>query len=211
LVNAYRITLFVETGTYFGETAYWASQCFKEVWTIEADEQIYQKAKKKYGDIKMIKFLLGDSKKVLKEIVEHLNHQTLFWLDSHWSGDETYGVDDECPLIEEIKAIVSSERSHFIFIDDSRLFLSPPPEPHKMEQWPTITQVIQTLISGRNEYYIVIIEDVIVAVPEEARLIVANYCREANTRAWKERSRAENLSRGPLHRRWRDRFRFLFN
>jgi len=37
----------------------------------------------------------------------------------------------------------------------------------------------------------VIIEDVIIAVPDYARALVAGYCQEANTRAWQEAGSAQ--------------------
>jgi len=186
LKETYRIQFFVETGTYLGKTAYWASHHFEEVWTIEAGERLFENTRLKYGNVTNIHFVLGDSRKALKDVCEALKAPALFWLDSHWSGDQTYGVEDECPLIHEIRTIIRSPVSHFVMIDDSRMFLSPPPEPHKMEQWPSIAQVIQAFDSENSKYYLVIIEDVIVAVPEFAKTLVAGYCREKNTLAWKQ-------------------------
>jgi hypothetical protein len=88
---------------------------------------------------------------------------------------------DECPLIQEIQAINTSKNDHFLFIDDARLFTSPPPPPHKIDQWPTIDAVIETLNSGKHRYYIVVNEDVIVAVPLHAKELVASHFQKINT------------------------------
>jgi hypothetical protein len=71
----------------------------------------------------------------------------MFWLNGHWSGGQTYGENDECPLIEEIGEINMSTDTHFLFIDAARLFTSPPPLPHHIERWPSIDKVIEAVKS----------------------------------------------------------------
>lgn len=175
---------FIETGTFLGRTAYWASKYFDKVYTIEISEVFYKKTSLKFGDIENINFILGDTREQLESILNQINSSALLWLDAHWSGGETYGENDECPLLEEIGIINKSKLSHSIFIDDARLFLAPPIKPHKIEQWPDIKSVIDKLSEGIHERYIVIIEDVIIAVPLDVKDVVAQYCQDINTRIW---------------------------
>jgi len=187
LKDGYELRDFIETGTYYGSTVVWAASHFDNVITIEYSREIYEETVARHGKIQNINFIFGNSRYALKTIIPKLNHPAIFWLDSHWSGGKTYGKDDECPLIEEIRAInMSNKCPHFVFIDDARLFTSPPPRPHRIEQWPSIDEVIESLKSGNHKYYIVIVEDVIIAVPEYAKDPVASYCQEINTKAWKE-------------------------
>jgi hypothetical protein len=186
LKEAYRIKNFIETGTYSGDTAYWASQVFEQVLTIEYSQFIYEKAAQKYTHINNIEFLYGDTRQQLSNIIQDLNTPSLFWLDAHWSGGLTYGETDQCPLIEEIEIINNSDHEHFIFIDDARLFMSPPPLPLAMEQWPEITTVLKALNSSKNSRYLVIIEDVIIAVPGFAKSRVACSCQKLNNQLWQE-------------------------
>lgn len=186
LRDKYNLRDFIETGTYEGATAVWASRHFERVITVECSKEIYQKAVSKYGRVNKINFLLGDSRTVLRTLVPQLTRPAFFWLDAHFSGGETYGKDNECPLIEEIHAINTSGHNHFIFIDDARLFCSPPPRPHRVEQWPSIDEIIRALEPDVHKRYIVMIEDAIIAVPECAKEIVADYCQDANTKAWDE-------------------------
>lgn len=187
LAKEFKIATFIETGTYYGETSYWASQYFEKVYTIEQSKELYEKAISKFSYIKNLKFIFGDSKIELGKIIKLVRSSSLFWLDAHWSGGATYGQNEECPLIQEIKVIVNQNRfDSFIFIDDARLFTSPPPFPHKMEQWPDITLIIETLNSGLSKKYIVIFEDVIIAVPNFAKQFLAGYCQEVNTKKWHE-------------------------
>jgi hypothetical protein len=186
LKEAYRIKNFIETGTYSGDTAYWASQVFEQVLTIEYSQFIYEKVAQKYSHINNIQFLYGDTREQLSYIVQSLNTSSLFWLDAHWSGGLTYGESDQCPVIEEIEIINRSEEEHFIFIDDARLFLSPPPLPLVIEQWPEISIVLKALNSSKKSRYIVIIDDVIIAVPGFAKSILAYYCQNLNNQFWQE-------------------------
>jgi len=192
LKQRYGVEHFVETGTYYAQTALWAAQHFKRVTTIEYSKGIYDEVCKKYGSSNPnIEFVFGDSKSQLKIIVPELKEPCIFWLDAHWSGGKTYGADDECPLITELEIINRSEMNHFIFIDDARLFLSPPPRPHRVGQWPSISSIISVLQSGKSRY-IAIAEDVIIAVPEEAQSIVAQHCQDVNTKSWEESCRNES-------------------
>lgn len=190
LREAYGIKKFIETGTYRGDTARWASQVFEHVVTIEYSESIYQQVEEKYGHIKNIEFLQGDTRNRLREIVSKLESTGLFWLDAHWSGGETYGEKDQCPIIEELEIINGSKYDHFIFIDDARLFLSPPQSPHLIKQWPDISTVIGALNSVKRGRYIVIIEDVILVVPDFAKSMVAQYCQKVNQAAWEKYGRS---------------------
>jgi hypothetical protein len=182
---SYDISTFVETGTYYGVTAFWASQIFAEVFTIEFSEDLYRQTSAKYKDVTNINFLYGDTRDRLTEIVSELETPALFWLDAHWSGGPTYGETDQSPVLEELKIITESEQDHFIFIDDARLFTSPPQPPHVVEQWPDIVTILNSLTAHKNRY-IVIIEDVIIAVPEYARLVLVNYCQAVNQRLWEQ-------------------------
>ncbi|MEG4352128.1 FkbM family methyltransferase [Microcoleus sp. LAD1_D3] len=175
LKEAYGINNFIETGTYQGHTAYWASQVFEQVFTIEYSQDLYQKVTEKYGHIKNIDFLYGDTRNLLDNTVSQLQSPSLFWIDAHWSGGQTYGEIDECPLLAEIEIINRSDCKHFIFIDDARLFLSPPPPPHSPQHWPDISAVLNLLNSGKNSRHIVIIDDVIIAVPARAKELIVQY------------------------------------
>ena len=102
---------------------------------------------------------------------------------------DSYGADDQCPILEEINIILATGTKHCIFIDDARLFLSPPPLPNKTEQWPTIDQICNKFHASDPAGSIIVFEDVIMAIPEGARSLVSEYCQAANTSAWQEHGR----------------------
>lgn len=186
LKNEYNLPIFVETGTFQGGTSVWASEHFQKVFTIEFAKHIYEATSTAYSHVKNIEFLWGHTKEQLKLVVPQLKEPALFWLDAHWMGGGTAGENDECPLLEELQIINDSECEHFILIDDARLFLSPPPSPHRIEQWPGMNEIIATLSAGRSRYT-VIFEDAIISVPERAKVVVARYCQDVNTKGWEEK------------------------
>ncbi len=193
LLEKYAIPNFVETGTFLGNTTYWASKYFERVFTIEFSEPIYRQAIEKYGDIDNITFLYGHTRAILAEIVPLLDVPSLFWLDAHWSGGQTYGAQDECPVLDEIDIIDQSNVDSFILVDDARLFLEPPPRPHHADQWPDITTIIAKL-NQRVNRYIVISEDVIIAVPGFAKAELIGYFQDLSSQKWQETQRRAKKS-----------------
>jgi hypothetical protein len=143
-----KLTTAVEGGSYLGGTALNMSKEFVTVFTIEKSDVMFRKAKKKIGDIPNITQLCGDTRDHLPKIVSETD-SILFWLDAHWSGGETYGKQDECPLLRELDIIFSSAmRNYVILVDDARLFLAPPPLPHQVKNWPTIKQIVNIIPSN---------------------------------------------------------------
>jgi hypothetical protein len=195
LKNHFNIKYFLETGTYLGQTALWAADNFEMVVTIENSELLYDQAIAKHGSIANIKFIYGHTKDILGDLTKDIPESLIFWLDSHWCGGESYGKSDQCPIIDEIGIINQLDSKNFILIDDARLFLSPPPLPNDPEQWPSIDKVIQELGKGKYKRYIVIFEDVIIAVPEYARDIVSSWCQKENTIAWSSYSEKTTTGR----------------
>jgi hypothetical protein len=122
---------------------------------------------------------------LLSKLVPKLDEPALFWLDGHYSGQNTYGKDDECPILDELNTFHATSVEHFLMIDDARLFLAPPPYPHVHEQWPTIVEIIQLLLSINGTYYVTVIDDVIFAIPKYGKDIMTSYFQEQATRNWK--------------------------
>jgi len=186
LTQKFKIKNFVETGTYQGGTALWAANIFEKVLTIEKSDELYRQLVDKHGDNPKLELIFGDSREKLEEIIHSVKTPTVFWLDAHWSGGETYGETDQCPLLEEIEIIKSFSSDAYLLIDDARLFLSPPQLPHNVNQWPSISQIIETLHAHASDDYTVIIEDCIISVPSHAKPLLVNYCQAVNQKAWEE-------------------------
>lgn len=184
LKNIYDINIFIETGTYKGKTSLWASQYFQKVYTIEKSESIYNDTVHRLGHIKNIDFLLGHSAEKLKEILRQVQEPAIFWLDAHWSAGITYGKDEKSPLIDELKIILKNSKYNLLLIDDASLFLAPPPKPHKIENWPTIHEILDNF--NKYERYTIIYEDVIISIPSSEKFLLAKYIQEKVNLDWKK-------------------------
>ena len=181
------LDVFVETGTFLGNTAVWAGRRFERVYTIEAYRPNYDKAVLEHGRASNIRFLHGNSAELLPGVLEEIQANALFWLDAHWMGMGSHGENSECPLLKELQHINHSASTHFILIDDARLFLAPPPLPHNADHWPTIGEVLGEL--QKKQRYTVVHDDVIASVPAEARGVVAAWVQQQTTRQWHEHAR----------------------
>lgn len=168
LAAAAGATVFVETGTYRGDTTRWAAQHFAHVYTIEKSELLFGQFSVELRHIPAVTPLLGDSRTVLPIVMEKLvGMPALIWLDGHWSGGETSGFQEECPILEELQCL-ASRRSDVILIDDARFFLCSPPRPHLPAQWPTIVEVLAALNTTGGSRLVQILDDVIFAVPKDS-------------------------------------------
>lgn len=176
LKDVYGVAYFVETGTFKGETAAWASTEFEAVTTMERFPPLYAAARQRFDHLPNVRFLLGDSRDGLRQTVPTLDKTAIFWLDAHWSGEGTAGETDECPVLDEIAIARSSPLPHLILIDDARLFIEPPPPPHKPEHWPTLPDLLRALDAGRD-YYVAVFEDVVIAVPIARAAAVRDWLR----------------------------------
>lgn len=117
--------VFVETGTYLGDTVRLALDFgFEKVHSVELNKELYDNAVEMFKDDDRVKIWHGDSADVLLSIVKEIgNEPATFWLDAHASGPLTGGKSGGTPVVDELKSIgESSYKEHTIFVDDTRLF-----------------------------------------------------------------------------------------
>lgn len=125
--NKYKTTdfdTFVETGTHYGSTIFSLYPFFKELHTVELSENFYEicKDRARCDNINNIHFHLGSSDIVIKKICQNIKKPLLFFLDSHWSKDNTAKGEVEVPLLQELKSIKERNENDIVIIDDFRLF-----------------------------------------------------------------------------------------
>ena len=105
---------------------------------------------------------------ILPKILAKLNKAPVtFWLDAHCSFGNTAGIDDQCPLIDELNIILKRNQDDIILIDDARLFMKVPPPPHNIDQWPTLTEIFESILNSKKKRYVQIINDVIFIIPNK--------------------------------------------
>ena len=137
--------IFVESGTYLGETIFTMEKYFDQLYTIEINEKFYNNVKNKYNGNK-INFYLGASEDKLTEICNLLKENTIFFLDGHWSAGDTGKGEKDCPLYEELNVINELfKHNGIIIVDDVRLFGKGPNNGNEICNWEDIN--IEKLLS----------------------------------------------------------------
>ena len=131
--NNYSDSLWIETGTYYGETTKLLSKISKKTISIEADKELFETSKKKLKNLKNVELFNGKSEDLLdKSISENLDFKNIcIYLDAHLCQDhlkniKTYGCEDTAtPILQEleiIKKYYGKFEKFNVLIDDIRLF-----------------------------------------------------------------------------------------
>jgi hypothetical protein len=122
IFGKYRNRVFVETGSYVGDGIRAALAAgFEVVHSIELAPKYFAMCQRKFKDDPRVILHFGDSTSVLPGILEGLKEPATFWLDGHWSCDDTALGAKATPLMEELEAIGRHPiKTHTILIDDMR-------------------------------------------------------------------------------------------
>lgn len=152
-----RPNVFIETGTYHGDTVAAIRDLYARVISIEVDETLYRKACARFAADKNICIVQGDCAQELPMILAALQEPAVFWLDGHYSGGETGKGEVEDPILISLNQIEAHPiRNHVIFVDDARTF-------DGREGRPDISEVINCIKKVDRRYIIRVQSDIIVA------------------------------------------------
>lgn len=113
--------VFVETGTYKGNTTARMARHFRDVHTIELSEELYRRASDRFENQSNVTCHHGSSPDVLRSLAPTIDEPAIFYLDAHWSGGVTAHGEVEVPLLEEIDIILARNMPDIIIVDDIRL------------------------------------------------------------------------------------------
>lgn len=126
-INTQDYKTIIETGSYKGDGAFFCSQVFENVHSIELSQDLYKFCLEKYKNVKNLHFYNGNSPDEIKKIILKIDHNYILFLDAHGSGGDTtfhnnygrYGT----PIIEELES-VKNKQPDVIIIDDYRDYQS---------------------------------------------------------------------------------------
>jgi hypothetical protein len=163
-INKNHYPYFVETGTYMGETILRFINDFEKSYTIELSDELHNLFNQKDYDRNKLKSLLGDSSIILKEVINELNGNTIFFLDGHFSSCNTGQGSKDVPLNEELKIINDNfNYDSLIIIDDLRLFGT-----NISEDWSYITKEnLLKILGGRLDGYLELNDRLILKINEK--------------------------------------------
>lgn len=149
---------FVETGTYLGSMVEFIAATGVQCHTIEISPPIYERAQKILARHNNIRLHLGDSGKLVPEILSVLDHGAVFWLDAHYSGSFTGQAELASPVSAELDAILAHPvKKHVILIDDARDFTGE-------DGYPKLSALLAHL-DGNPDYKAMVSADIIRIVP----------------------------------------------
>lgn len=126
-------SLWIETGTYYGETTKFLSKFARKVISVEADKRLSLLASKRFKKIDNITIINERSENILKKILnENIKYKNMcIYLDAHLCNDhitssKTFGDEaNATPIMDELQIIeteLHNKTNINILIDDVRLF-----------------------------------------------------------------------------------------
>ena len=131
--NNLKDSLWIETGTYYGETTKLLSKISKKTISIEADKNLFENSNKILKNLKNVEILNGKSEDLLDKVIsKNLNFKNVcIYLDAHLCQDhlkntKTFGNENTAtPILNELEIVskyVASFEKIVVLIDDIRLF-----------------------------------------------------------------------------------------
>ena len=161
--------VFIETGTFMGNTADAARNIFREVHTIEMGQDLYHAAEQRFARFDNCHVYQGDSPDILRKILPEINGKVLIWLDAHYSKGITARGETNTPIISELQAIKESGKNDaIILIDDIRNFQPADPDTDNnsaLHGYPLLQQVCNMIAGINKEYKFVVLGDIALAYP----------------------------------------------
>jgi hypothetical protein len=155
----YGYEILIETGTFRGTMINAQKDNFKKIMSIEIDKKFHADAVEKFKAFSHIKFCLGDSGKLLKEIMNEIDKPAIFWLDAHYNGKSDEKLETECPIYGEIDAVFGAKKlKHVMLIDDARLFIGE-------KDYPTIKELSDYITKKEPGYKVEVKNDIIRVEP----------------------------------------------
>lgn len=195
---------FVETGTFQGDSLAVALRHFDECWSVELSSALYAAAVERFAGESRARLHLGGSPAFLAMHREHFAAEpTVFWLDAHWcAADDTAGEDSQSPLVAELDALGWLHPDSVVLIDDARLYLSPPPAPHRLGDWPDFQDLLDRFREIGPEHRVMVLNDVIVLHPARLRDAIHRHATAHGVDWLTIANRARDVDRRRARRRW---------
>ena len=95
--NNRKTTHYIETGTYLGNGIKDVLNNYENIHSIELADKWYHYNVEQFKNNCNVKMYLGDSKKILPELLNYIKEPITIYLDAHYSGEQ--------PLLEKRKCL----------------------------------------------------------------------------------------------------------
>jgi hypothetical protein len=153
--RAFQLPILVETGTFLGDTVRSLKRDFEEIYTIELDEALYRKAKRRFARCHYICVIQGDSGERLPDVLARVSRPCLFWLDGHYSGGITAKGAENTPILRELTHILHHRlQGHVVLIDDADAFTG-------QDGYPTLRSLQESVRASQPQWSIEVANNII--------------------------------------------------
>lgn len=161
------LELFIETGTFKGDSLAAVRPYFRELHSCELSPDLHRAAVERFRDDQAVHCHAGSSGELLSMLAATtVGRPTLFWLDAHWcAAEHAAGAESQCPLLDELQAITPLHADSVVWIDDARYFQAPPPAPLQTRGWPSFQQVLDALRRLSSAHHLVCADDTLLFYP----------------------------------------------
>jgi hypothetical protein len=156
----YNLRTFIETGTNDGATPMFLKDDFDALHTIELGQRTWERAVEMFKPYPQVTCWLGDSGKVLADVLEVVDGPALVWVDAHCSGPGTARGDLDTPVQAELAILFDDGRPHVILIDDMRCWSGEAEhdlEPH-YQDFPSVAWLVEQ--AEEHGYDCVVVDDI---------------------------------------------------
>ncbi len=153
--RALGLRVLVETGTALGEMVAANLGVFDEIWSIELDRALYERARARFVGAAHVTIVPGDSEVALPLVLTRIGRPALFWLDGH---EMVGGVSGRLatPVRSELAAILEHPvDGHAVLVDDARLF--------GRGDYPALEEV-EAMVRERRPAWTVRVEDDVIRI-----------------------------------------------
>jgi len=152
----YKPRVFIETGTYTGHMVYGVMNEFQQIYSIELDLILAEKAEMRFRGYRHVHIVQGDSGQVLPEILKTISEPCLFWLDAHYSKGKTAKGEINTPIVQELNCILSREggEQDILLIDDARTYTG-------KNDYPDLRSLERSILDIRPNWIFEVKDDII--------------------------------------------------
>lgn len=168
LAKHFGLEVFVETGTYRGDTLAAMRGLFSRLVSVELASELVQAARQRFAGDEAISIVEADAARGLAAALEATGPRpALIWLDAHYSGGPTAKGEGNTPILAEIDTILAQRNGRdVVLVDDARLFW-PMPEGFlghdTLEGYPPLSGLADRLRGAG--YDVFVLGDALLAAP----------------------------------------------
>ncbi len=93
--------VWIETGTYYGDTTAFLAEFASHVYTIEPSPTLAAGARQRFTSRTKVSVVEGTSESALELVLGRVSGNVSFWLDGHFSAGVTFKGAQDTPILAE--------------------------------------------------------------------------------------------------------------